>query len=247
MRYNPRSALAALSFAALLAACGARDDAEAPAPETAEPGSPEAEIAEAAEAAADEIAALQAEAQDAAEAVIELDPLAALLAEARACEGGGEGPIDFTPAPPPEGAPPALHNAAVAATYLSETADQRCVFTLPSGLQIRVDQASEGASPRSGELVTVHYEGWLPDGSVFDSSYQRDQPATFPSDRLIRGWVEALPLMRVGEQWTLFIPAELGYGARGTPGGPIGPNAALSFRIELIALPASSDGAGDPQ
>ncbi|MEO1039147.1 MAG: FKBP-type peptidyl-prolyl cis-trans isomerase [Pseudomonadota bacterium] len=233
-----RSSLTAISLAALLAACGgpapSPDEAEAP-----EPGSPDAAIAEVTDEAAAQIEELEAAAAQAADAVIELDPLAALLAEARACEGGGEGPIDFTPDAAPADVPPAIHNTAVATAYLAATVSQPCVYTLPSGLQIRVDRASEGASPNSGDLVTVHYEGWLPDGSVFDSSYQRGEPATFPSNRLIRGWVEALPLMRVGEHWTLFIPADLGYGARGTPGGPIGPNSALSFTIELVALPGA--------
>ncbi|MEQ8404182.1 MAG: FKBP-type peptidyl-prolyl cis-trans isomerase [Oceanicaulis sp.] len=138
----------------------------------------------------------------------------------------------------------ASYNAQVSQSYLEENAGRECVFELPSGLQFTIVEAVEDApSPTSGELVRVDYEGKLVSGETFDSSYERGQSAVFPSDRLISGWVEALPLMRVGEEWTLFIPPELGYGQRGTPGGPIGPNQALVFRIELLGLPGRDQGA----
>ncbi len=130
-------------------------------------------------------------------------------------------------------------NAAVASAFLEHAAAAPCVYSFENGLMFRIDQAVNDAapSPNSGELVQVHYEGRLPDGTVFDSSYEREQPAVFPSDRLIRGWVQALPEMKVGESWTLMIPPELAYGERGTPGGPIPPNSALVFKVELLGLP----------
>lgn len=81
--------------------------------------------------------------------------------------------------------------------------------------------------------MTVHYEGRLTDGTVFDSSYERGQPATFPSDRLIPGWVEILPMMSVGDEWEIVIPSELAYGPRGA-GGSIPPNSTLIFKLELL-------------
>lgn len=172
---------------------------------------------------------------------------AELLADARACRGGETGPFDFSAEGLTALGDPLVFNAALSSAFIEAAREQACVFTLPSGLSFRVDRAvsdESAPSPQSGDLVTVHYEGRLMSGLVFDSSYERDEPATFPSDRLIAGWVEALPLMREGEEWTLFIPAELGYGARGTPGGPIGPNQALTFRLELLDLP-QGDEAGE--
>ena len=117
----------------------------------------------------------------------------------------------------------------------------------PPPLHPCADRARDGASPDPrGELVEVNYEGTLINGEVFDSSYARGQSATFPSNRLIRGWVEALPLMRVGETWELYIPPDLGYGVRGTPGGPIGPNQALVFQLELVGLPEAENSEAGP-
>lgn len=160
-----------------------------------------------------------------------------IVEQARACQTD-EGDMDFEADAQGEGQDEASYNAQVSQSYLEENAGRECVFELPSGLQFTIVEAVEDApSPNSGELVQVDYEGRLVSGDVFDSSYERGQAAVFPSDRLISGWVEALPLMRVGEEWTLFIPPELGYGQRGTPGGPIGPNQALIFKIELLGLP----------
>lgn len=166
---------------------------------------------------------------------------ATTLEQARACTGGEAGAFAFSPDGLTALAGPAQFNAEMSRAYMEAVRTRDCVFTLASGLTLRIDRAVTGAdaaSPESGDLVTVHYEGKLISGEVFDSSYARNEPATFPSDRLIPGWVEALALMRVGEEWTLFIPADLAYGERGTPGGPIGPNQALTFRLELIELPA---------
>lgn len=216
----------ALLFA--LAACG-----EQPAPEPA-PADPDA--LEGAEAEVADILAAFIEDQEAAATAPDLSPL---LAEARACDRAGreDAPFDI-----PERASDqntGQYNTAVSAAFLEANSANPCVFTLPSGLQIRIDQAVDDAPSlaRRGERVQVHYEGRLIDGTVFDSSFERGAPAVFPSDRLIAGWVEALPLMRMGEEWTLFIPAELAYGRAGTRGGPIGPNQALVFRLALLGLP----------
>jgi FKBP-type peptidyl-prolyl cis-trans isomerase FklB len=128
-------------------------------------------------------------------------------------------------------------NALAAVNYLDSIMSEPCMFQLPSGLILRIREASEdGASPITGDYVTVHYRGTLSYGVEFDSSLG-GEPATFPSDRLIRGWVEALPLMRVGETWELYIHPDLAYGANPRPGGAIGPNQALVFEMELIDLP----------
>lgn len=166
------------------------------------------------------------------------------VAEARTCTGGEAGPFEFSAETLTALADPGEFNAELSRAFIEAVRERECVFTLASGLSFRIDRAVTDetvASPESGDMVTVHYEGKLISGEVFDSSYAREEPVTFPSDRLIAGWVEALPLMRVGEAWTLFIPAELAYGERGTPGGPIGPNQALTFRLELLELPGPAE------
>lgn len=108
-----------------------------------------------------------------------------------------------------------------------------------SGLQYIVLKSGDAAGqpPVGGQLVVVHYEGRLADtGELFDSSYQRGDPEVFPSNQLISGWVEALAMMKPGDHWMLYIPSELGYGEQGTPGGPIPPNTALQFEVELLEV-----------
>ncbi|WP_417467529.1 FKBP-type peptidyl-prolyl cis-trans isomerase [Maricaulis sp.] len=162
-----------------------------------------------------------------------------IVAEARACAGAAETTM-LVVDPPVDGNQNPEANAAASRAYLDAVRAEPCVFELPSGLLFRIRQAAEdGISPVSGDLVTVHYRGMFAYGGEFDSSYARGEPATFPSDRLIAGWVEALPLMRVGEAWDLFIAPELAYGLRGTPGGPIGPNEALAFQLELMDVPGA--------
>lgn len=107
------------------------------------------------------------------------------------------------------------------------------VVALSSGLQYREVKAGSGRSPKATDKVTTHYKGTLLDGTVFDSSYERGEPATFPVNGVIAGWTEALQLMKEGAVWELFIPAELAYGARGA-GGKIGPHATLVFTVELL-------------
>lgn len=161
------------------------------------------------------------------------------IARARACNTPADAPIPMVAAP--ESVPGAEENAEAAEAYLATVRTERCVFELDSGLVFRIREAAgeEAPSPERGDLVTVHYRGLFPHGEEFDSSYSRGQPATFPSDRLIEGWVEALPLMREGETWELYIPPDLAYGVRGTPGGPIGPNQALVFQLQLVDLPGA--------
>ena len=156
-------------------------------------------------------------------------------ADAAATGDGGQAEVSEPPAV--QEAPDPAATLAAALAWLEDNAGRDGVITTDSGLQyeILVSGDASGATPQPGDMVTVHYEGTLTDGSVFDSSYERGAPATFPSDRLIRGWVEALQLMRPGDQWRLFIPPELGYGARGA-GQSIGPNEVLVFKVELISI-----------
>jgi FKBP-type peptidyl-prolyl cis-trans isomerase FklB len=120
--------------------------------------------------------------------------------------------------------------------FLAENAKKPGVHTLPSGLQYKVINDGTGASPKATDTVVVHYRGTLIDGTEFDSSYKRGEPATFPVNGVIRGWTEALQLMKPGSKWQLFIPADLAYGPRGRPSIP--PNSTLLFDVELIAVSA---------
>ena len=108
-------------------------------------------------------------------------------------------------------------------------------FTLESGLQYEVIKSGDGAKPTLNDQVTTHYHGTLIDGTVFDSSVERGQPASFPVSGVIKGWTEALQLMSVGSKWRLFVPHGLGYGERGA-GPQIGPYSTLIFEVELISI-----------
>jgi FKBP-type peptidyl-prolyl cis-trans isomerase FklB len=119
--------------------------------------------------------------------------------------------------------------------FLAENAKKPGVVTLPSGLQYKVLQDGTGAVPTKRSTVTTHYKGTLIDGTEFDSSYSRGQPASFGVTQVIAGWTEALQLMKVGAKWELYLPSGLAYGPRGA-GGDIGPNEALIFLIELLAV-----------
>ena len=119
--------------------------------------------------------------------------------------------------------------------FLASNAQREEVTTLPSGLQYEIVQAGDGAKPAATDRVTVHYRGSLIDGTQFDSSYDRGQPATFRLDQVIAGWTEGLQQMNVGSIWKLYIPSELAYG-ESPPPGPIGPNATLVFVVELIGI-----------
>jgi FKBP-type peptidyl-prolyl cis-trans isomerase FklB len=122
--------------------------------------------------------------------------------------------------------------------FLAQNKAKDGVKTLPSGLQYKVITEGKGKTPKASDTVTVQYKGTLIDGTEFDSSYKRGQPATFPVSGVIKGWTEALQLMKEGSKWQLVIPADLAYGANGTPGGPIGPNAVLIFDVELVSIKA---------
>ena len=116
--------------------------------------------------------------------------------------------------------------------YLKANAERPGVVVLPSGLQYEVLTQGEGATPTREDQVRTHYHGTLIDGSVFDSSYQRGQPAEFPVGGVIAGWTEALQLMPVGSKWRLHVPSELAYGAQGVGGIP--PHSVLVFDVELL-------------
>jgi len=119
--------------------------------------------------------------------------------------------------------------------FLSENKKKEGVKTLPSGLQYKVIKAGTGKKPKSNDTVTVNYRGTLIDGTEFDSSFRRGQPATFQVSGVIPGWTEAMQLMAEGAKWQLFVPPNLAYGERGA-GGLIGPNATLIFEVELISV-----------
>jgi len=118
--------------------------------------------------------------------------------------------------------------------FLAENKKKEGVKTLPSGLQYKVITEGTGKSPSATDTVTVQYKGTLVDGTEFDSSYKRGQAATFPVNGVIKGWTEALQLMKEGSKWQIYLPAELAYGEAG--GGPIGPNAVLIFDVELVSV-----------
>jgi len=120
--------------------------------------------------------------------------------------------------------------------FLAKNKKQEGVKTLPSGLQYKVITEGKGKSPKASDTVTVNYAGKLIDGTEFDSSYKRGQPATFPVGGVIKGWTEALQLMKEGSKWQLFIPADLAYGEQGRPGIP--PNSVLIFDVELLSIKA---------
>jgi FKBP-type peptidyl-prolyl cis-trans isomerase FklB len=128
----------------------------------------------------------------------------------------------------------AIVGASEGATFLAENAKKPGVKTTASGLQYQVVSEGKGRKPAATDVVRVHYEGKLVNGTVFDSSRQRGQPIEFPLNRVIPGWTEGLQLMPVGSRYKLTIPANLGYGEEGA--GPIPPNAVLVFDVELLDI-----------
>lgn len=132
-------------------------------------------------------------------------------------------------------------------TFMAENQLAPGVVSLPDGLQYKVVRSgpATGAHPTINDEVKVNYEGALLDGTVFDSSFKRGEPAVLPLGGLIKAWREALPLMRPGDEWTLYVPPSLGYGDEGAGGGQIPGGAVLVFRLQLLGvLPAGSAAAG---
>jgi FKBP-type peptidyl-prolyl cis-trans isomerase len=121
-------------------------------------------------------------------------------------------------------------------SFLEENKSKPGIEVTESGLQYKVLLEGTGKRPTAADMVTVHYEGTLLDGTKFDSSYDRGQPAEFPLNRVIPGWTEGVQLMQEGAKYKFFIPSALAYGPGGTPGGPIGPNEDLIFTVELIRV-----------
>lgn len=129
----------------------------------------------------------------------------------------------------------ATDNLVAELEFLEKNRSKEGVTELPSGLQYLVIKEGDGDLPSLTDEVKCHYHGRLIDGTVFDSSVERGQPAVFPVNGVIQGWVEALQLMPVGSKWRLFVPPELGYGEQGA-GGAIGPNSTLVFDVELLEI-----------
>lgn len=128
----------------------------------------------------------------------------------------------------------AAANAAEGDKFLLENSQKEGVQVTESGLQYKVVQMGDGAKPAASDKVTVHYRGTLLNGEEFDSSYSRNQPASFQLDQVIPGWTEGVQLMPVGSKFMFYIPPNLAYGSNG--GGPIGPNATLIFEVELLGI-----------
>ncbi|MEO0696393.1 MAG: FKBP-type peptidyl-prolyl cis-trans isomerase [Pseudomonadota bacterium] len=160
--------------------------------------------------------------------------------DATASEDGSEDGQDASPAaePDPEVEAMKSENLAKSTAFLEENGTRDGVVTLASGLQYEVlsEGEGEGLSPAASDLVTVHYVGTLTDGTEFDSSRKRDAAARFPLNAVIPGWTEGVQLMSEGDRFRLYLPPELAYGEGGTPGGPIGPNEALIFDVELLKV-----------
>jgi len=119
--------------------------------------------------------------------------------------------------------------------FLADNKKKEGVKTTPSGLQYKVIKDGNGPTPKMADTVTVNYRGTLINGTEFDSSYKREEPATFPVNSVIPGWTEAMQMMKVGAKWHLFVPANLAYGEQGA-GPQIGPNSTLIFEVELTAI-----------
>ena len=127
------------------------------------------------------------------------------------------------------------NNKKAGEAFLAKNKKMEGVIESPSGLQYRIIKEGDGERPSIQNSVTIHYEGRLVDGTVFDSSYDRGEPATLSLAQVIKGWQEAVPMMKTGSKWQVVIPSELGYG-KGSPSKVIGPNSTLVFDIELISI-----------
>ncbi len=139
-----------------------------------------------------------------------------------------------------------VKNRADGEKFLAENKKKEGVKTTASGLQYKVIKEGSGAQPKETDTVVANYRGTLIDGTEFDSSYTRGQPATFPLSGVIRGWTEALQLMKVGSKYQLFIPANLAYGERAM-GSDIGPNSTLVFEVELVGIQSAQTPGPSPK
>jgi FKBP-type peptidyl-prolyl cis-trans isomerase FkpA/FKBP-type peptidyl-prolyl cis-trans isomerase FklB len=128
------------------------------------------------------------------------------------------------------------NNRAAGEAFLAQNATREGVTETASGLQYEVVTEGTGAQPTEADVVTVHYRGTLLDGTEFDSSYSRNEPATFPLSGVIAGWTEGVALMSVGSTYKFYIPGDLAYGPNPRPGSPIGPNEMLTFEVELLGI-----------
>lgn len=129
----------------------------------------------------------------------------------------------------------AKKNLEAGQAFLEANKKKESVVTLPSGLQYKIVTEGGGKQPKLSDTVVAHYRGTLTNGEEFDSSYKRNEPATFPVQGVIKGWQEVLPLMKEGAKWQVYIPSDLAYGSRGA-GNAIGPNEVLIFDIELVSI-----------
>lgn len=137
-------------------------------------------------------------------------------------------------------------NKKIGEDFLAANKTKEGVVTLPSGLQYKILTTGSGPKPTASDTVECNYRGTLINGTEFDSSYKRGQPASFPVSGVIKGWTEALQLMPVGSKWQLFIPSDLAYGERGA-GGDIGPDSTLIFEVELLSIKPKADAGKEPE
>lgn len=163
--------------------------------------------------------------------MVNFAPLAVALALVTGSSAAAQAPVV---SPPPSLTPSPA--ATAGAAFLAANAKAPGVVTLPSGLQYKVITSGPktGPSPKLGDIIKVHYEGKLLDGTVFDSSFERKQAAIMPLDGLVQAWLEALPMMKVGDEWVLYVPSELGYGEREM--GPIPAGSVMVFRLQLLGM-----------
>jgi FKBP-type peptidyl-prolyl cis-trans isomerase FklB len=140
----------------------------------------------------------------------------------------------------------AAKNTEAGEKFLAENKMKEGVKTTESGLQYKVVKEGTGPMPKATDTVVTNYRGTLINGTEFDSSYKRNEPTSFPVNRVIKGWTEALQMMKVGSKYQLFIPASLAYGERGAGGGGIGPNETLIFDLELLDIKPPEAAAASP-
>lgn len=160
----------------------------------------------------------------------------ASLAVTAALAVAGAAQAQVQPSAPPQLNAGPSAGAVAGKAFLEKNAKAPGVITLPSGLQYKIVTSGPktGPSPKLGDIVKVHYEGKLLDGTVFDSSFARGKAAIMPADGLIQGWLDVLPMMKVGDEWVLYIPSDLAYGSRDM--GEIPPDSTLVFRLQLVGM-----------